>query len=109
MTQLSGAHAFRLFLRQLSTDFHDERSKLQWYSKFKNNINLVDYLHEINNFKYRQTVAKFRISAHCFEIERVRYCRPFSEGKWCKCCSQNVCDDECHFLISCDFLNNERS
>ena len=76
----------------------NKRSNLQWYSTFKKNINLVNYLHEMNNFKCRQTVAKFR-SAHCFEIERVRYCRPFSEERWCKFCSQNVCDDECHFLI----------
>ena len=59
----------------------------------------------------KQALAKFRISAHCSEIERGRYCRPLvpSEKRLCKFCSQNVCDDKCHFLISCDFLYNERS
>ena len=60
-----------------------ERSKLHWY---------------------RQALAKL-------EIEIGRYCRLLVPRKerLCKFCSQNICVDECHFLISCDFLNNERS
>ena len=88
-----------------------ERSKLKWYSTFKNTINLEDYLCEIKKIKYRQALTKLRISAHCLEIEKGRYYRPVvpRENRLCKFCTQNVCDDECHFLIDCTFHQNDRS
>ena len=48
---------------------------LKLYSNFKNNVFLEENLNDIKDIKYRQALAKIRISAHSLQIEKGRYCR----------------------------------
>lgn len=69
-------------------------------------------------FRDRQTLTRFRTSAHSLRIETGRYERVRlttgkykmleREGRICQYCNQNQVEDECHFLNSCPRYNLER-
>lgn len=81
-------------------------NKLRTYRLFKNIFKFENYL-IIGNYDQRKSLTKFRISAHDLEIERGRYTGIQQQNRICKICQNNV-EDECHFLLKCEPLENER-
>ena len=80
--------------------------KLVTYLFLKTNFGLEKYLTLINNFNYRKSICRFRVSAHRLYIETGRYTNIPRNERLCKNCSANEIEDEAHFLIKCDKLNN---
>ena len=65
-----------VFVNNWHNTISRDTSKLKLYSDFKSNIFFEQYLNDVNNFKFRQSLTKVRISAHQLEIEKGRYYRP---------------------------------
>ena len=63
------------------------------------------------NFRERQAVSKFRISAHKLEIERGRYTVPKTPvcNRICKQCNIGIVEDEVHFLLECPKSSLQRN
>ena len=61
--------------------------------------------------KYRVSLSKFRLSSHRLQIELGRYTRPKTpaENRICRCCEDNVVEDEIHFLLTCKRYSDIRS
>ncbi len=83
-----------------------ENKKLSTYAEFKSVFKFERYLDVICDFKRRQSLSKFRLSAHKLEIEVGRFGKnkiPRTE-RFCKYCitlGKNIIGDEIHFLMLC--------
>ena len=88
---------------QLWSSNINESSKLNWYRLFKNNFSLQTetYLNCINNFKFRNALCKFRLSAHSLETETGRYNATHLEQRICKFCTSPHVENEYQFLLVC--------
>ena len=74
-----------LFLTQWKQDlqkFHSN-SKLDLFSKLKNDFTMTPYIHIIKNPIQRSAIAKIRMSAHKFPIETGRYLNKPREDRCC--------------------------
>ena len=73
-------------------------------SSFNNldiNFKQSSYLRSMENTKYRNILAKFRLSSHKLNIEVGRHTNiPRNELK-CTLCNLNDIEDEFHFLLKC--------
>jgi len=87
-----------------------ESRKLKWYRLFKENFCLEQekYLLCINNYKFRNALCKFRVSAHSLEIETGRYNATPLNQRVCKFCSAPQVENEYHFLLVCPVYTNLR-
>ena len=74
---------------------------VSFYSTFKNEYKLVDYLIAIKNQPQRTTLSKFRISCHKLRIECGRYQNITREERICEFCESGEIEDEYHFVLSC--------
>ena len=63
------------------------------------------------NITSRKKVTKLRISNHDLMIGRGRYFSPKlpRDERFCSSCLDNKIEDEKHFIIDCDFYNQERN
>ena len=97
-------------IRNWSDNLHNsnEQSMLRFYKIFKQDYKLEQYLSDVQNYKYRNAIAKFRCSSHSLEIEKGRHAKPKIpvQERLCKSC--HVLDDEFHLLFSCKIHSNER-
>ena len=84
-----------------------KNGKLVTYLFLKTNFRLEKYLTLINNFNFRKSICRFRAPAHRLYIETGRYKNIPRNERLCKNCSSNEIEDEAHFLIKCDKLNNK--
>ena len=82
--------------------------KLVTYLFLKSNFRYEEYLTSVNNYKYRRSICKFRVSSHRLLIETGRYHSIPRHERICKNCTRNVVEDEIHFLIQCDKFSQER-
>ena len=91
-------------------DISRTEARSNFYSNYKHGINFENYLIDVKSFKHIQAFCKLRINAHCLEIEKGRYVRPYlsREQRICKFCLLNICDDKIHFLTQCNFHDAER-
>ena len=93
----------------LFSDFRKKNhgNKLRTYRTFKSKFGTEAYLIKCNNVFHRKYLARFRLSAHNLNIERLRYISPRvpPEDRICNQCNRNECEDEFHFLIKCDKYN----
>jgi hypothetical protein len=80
----------------------ENSSKLSFYTTFKKDYNLEDYLQIIKNPKQRRIFSKFRISNHKLEIEYARYHNVPRDERFCNKCKNNTVEDEFHFALQCD-------
>ena len=46
---------------------------LRTYNLYKHELSLETYLDNINDYKYRNILSKFRLSSHCLNIEQGRH------------------------------------
>ena len=82
----------------------DHGNKLCTYRMFKSKFITEAYLIKCHNVIHRKTLARFRLSAHNLNIEKLRYIHPRipPEDRICNHCTHNECEDEFHFIINCD-------
>ena len=76
------------------------KPKLRNYTKFKQDINVEDYLVKSTRSQ-RSLLAQLRIGILPLQIEVGRYYRKQLNERLCLICSDNVIEDECHFLCYC--------
>jgi len=72
----------------------------------KINFVLKKYLN-LEEFKTRNILTRFRVGMHQLEIERGRFFNINVEERICKLCKKE-CEDEIHFLLDCDKLGSVR-
>ena len=72
-------------------------TKLSFYSTFKDDFKLEEYLNTIKDSNQRRLFSKFRISNHKLEIEFGRYKNIPRNERFCKFCDQSTVEDEFHF------------
>ena len=94
----------------LSPTFSTAGTKLQTYIRVKQYFGLENYIRVTKNFKWRQDMAKLRLSAHPLRIESGRYCRPPlpPEQRVCQYCNLGGVENEEHFLLDCTLYAEER-
>ncbi len=86
----------------------DNSSKLSFYSKFKRQYQLEDYLNTIKDPSIRRMYTKFRISNHKLLIEYGRYQKIPREERICKHCDSGSVVNEFHFAFECQKYDNLR-
>ena len=89
----------------------ENSEKLRFYSEIKSNYEYENYLESVENISFRKELTKLRISNHNLLIERGRYCSPKlpREERLCSFCSECKLEDEKHFLLDCQFYNEDRN
>ena len=83
-------------------------SKLKTYSLIKKDLGTENYLIDVINTKHRVALSKFRPSNHELMIEVGRHKRVPKEERLCPLCPNPVVEDEIHFLVNCQSLNDIR-
>ena len=83
-------------------------SKLRTYSLIKKDLGTENYLIDVINTKHRVALSKFRPSNHELMIEVGRHKRVPKEERLCPLCPNPVVEDEIHFLLNCQSLNDIR-
>ena len=76
-------------------------SRLPTYKMFKSKFAMEDHLIKLHDFESRRIVAKFRCSDHKLMIETGRHKKIDHEERICKMYSQNMIENEPHFLLEC--------
>ena len=72
-------------------------TKLSFYSTFKDDFKLEEYLNTIKDSNQRRLfsiVSQFRISNHKLEIEFGRYKNIPRNERFCKCCDKSTVEEE---------------
>ena len=76
-------------------------SKLKIYRYIKTSYEKERYIDVLNIRKFRHCYAQFRTGVHDLEVEKGR-CRNLPlEDRLCRVCSENVVEDEYHFVLKC--------
>jgi hypothetical protein len=83
-------------------------SKLESYRIYKLDFRSENYLNCVNNTKYRNSLSRFRCSAHKLAIEEGRFRNIPRESRLCNKCSYNQIENEYHFLLICPFYRELR-
>ena len=86
-------------------------NKLRTYRTFKQSINPEAYVTSDIPRTHRRVLAQFRAGCLPIAIETGRYSRPTIplEERKCLFCTQDVIEDEKHFLIHCNLYDDLRS
>ena len=77
-----------------------ENAKLNLYNQIIHVFEREKYLDDIESFKMRKSITKFRCSNHKLEIEVGRHKGIASDERVCKLCP-NELETESHFLSKC--------
>lgn len=77
------------------------------YSTFKDNINLENYLIELNK-RDALNLLKFRTGNHRFPVETGRWSGIDITERKCQLCQLNDTGDEYHYMLKCTFFETER-
>ena len=83
------------------------KPKLRNYTKFKQDINVEDYLLKSTRSQ-RSLLAQLRIRILPLQIQVGRFYRKQLNERLCLICSDNLFEDECHFLCYCSGYKTER-
>lgn len=82
---------------------------LRLYKYLNLPVHQTEYLNHILYDKHRKALSRLRLSSHRLRIESGRYDKkcPINERK-CIYCNSNDVEDECHFVLVCDFYTELR-
>lgn len=84
------------------------KPKLRTYKLFKNDFITEKYVH-INNRQNRSVLAQFRLGVLPLRIETGRWYNGIDlENRTCEICKNGEIEDECHFLIRCNYYSHFR-
>ena len=100
-----------------------DHNKLRTYKQFKGFFGIEPFLGFVRNRSQRADLSRFRISAHCLGVERLRYSRPPIplDQRGCRFCGppgpriaigspgRGPVDDELHAITACSLMAAERS
>ena len=89
---------------------NNDHNKLRFYKTLKSCFKAEPYIDLVHNRNQRSNLTRLRISAHCLEVELLRYkvpAVPYCE-RYCRYCTQQVPGNESHFLMFCDNFLNKR-
>ena len=104
--------AFDLLKVQESTRWKSEVvniPKLRTYCKFKEVYEVEPYVTSVMNRGHRSLLAQFRSGILPLRIETGRYQDLPVEFRICLMCEEEVCEDEIHFIFSCNCYENLRT
>ena len=76
-------------------------SSLSLYRNLKTDYRPAPYLYRVLNRKYRNAIAKLRLSSHRLFIETGRYTGVPRDERKCVYCELNDIEDEYHFVLRC--------
>ena len=76
-------------------------SSLSLYRNLKTEYKPAPYLYKVLNRKYRNAIAKLRLSSHPLFVETGRYIRLSRQDRKCVYCDLNDIEDEYHFVLMC--------
>ena len=62
----------------------------------------------MNNRKYRNSLAKFRLSSHCLAIETGTHRNIEHSARKCYFCTLDEIEDEYHFVLICPYYDKLR-
>ena len=110
----------KIFLPLLKTRLRDQyiaewrtcvagSSSLYLYKELKQVFEKSAYLDILNNNKYRNTIAKIRLSSHKLCIETGRHQNIVRNQRKCLLCNLNDLEDEYHFILICPFYTHFRN
>ena len=95
------------FIEKWGTSLNNGASSiLRTCDTFKQTFEMGFYLENVNQFRYRNAITKFRVSSHALEIERGRHCGLSVEASVCGYC--HCIEDENHFLFHCSIVKEAR-
>ena len=85
-------------------------NKLRTYRLYKSDLIAEDYVKSNMERSHRRIIAKFRSGSLPLQIETGRYKKPKVplNNRICNLCTDNVIEDEIHFLLCCDFYSDIR-
>ena len=65
----------------------------------------------VRDFKLRKAISKLRLSSHDLMVEKGRHSKPKTplEERTCPFSSNNVVEDEQHFVLECPTFSKQRS
>jgi len=95
---------------QYKQNWHDALSnstKCSNYMIFKSEWKFENYLNLLP-FKLRKYYCSLRISNHKLPVELGRHQGIYLNDRLCKLCNQNEVGDEYHYLMKCNYFENER-
>ena len=89
---------------------NNDHNKLRFYKTLKCCFKTEPYIDLVHNRNQRSNLTRLRTSAHCLEVELLRYRVPAVPyyQRYCRYCTQQVPGDEEHFLMFCDSFLNKR-
>ncbi|CAB3993421.1 Hypothetical predicted protein [Paramuricea clavata] len=87
----------------------ENSSKLTFYSTFKTDHNLENYLVFIKDPHKRRCLSRLRVSNHDLQIEIGRYQNIPREERLCKICNSGEVENETHLLLSCKAYEQSRA
>ena len=90
-----------------------ENRKLSLYASFKESVKFESFLHYIQDFTARSTLAKLLVSAQKLQLETGRFSKkkiPRDERfcSYCKTLNTLAVEGKIHFLLICSLFNEER-
>ena len=83
-------------------------SSLTLYREIKCTFDRADYLQVLENRKFRNAVAKLRLSSHKLFVETGRHRQIPRQDRNCILCNIDDVESERHFIRICPFYNNIR-
>ena len=92
----------------IDTIQNTNNSKLHFLNYFKKEFKTENYL-KIKNFENRRALTKIRTSSHTLAIETGRWSKTERKNRLCEQCTENIIEDEIHFLFDCKKYSNDRN
>ena len=89
-----------IYISEWNTDINHSTS-LYLFREIKTNFEISDYLNKITNVKFRNTLAKIRLSSHSLKIEIGRHEKIERHLRKCTLCNLKDIEDEFHFVLVC--------
>jgi len=99
---------YDLFISKWRIDVNDA-SSLCLFRELKPIFERSLYLDKVENSKFRNILAKLRLSSHVLFIETGRHQNIPRNERICKFCTLNEIEDEYHFVLICPLYDNFRN
>ena len=87
----------------------DTHTSLYFYKEIKSTFQMSPYITLLQNIKYRNILAKLRLSSHNLQIESGRHLKIPRPDRKCILCNLNDIEDEFHFVLVCPFYSDLRA
>ena len=86
----------------------NQSQSLTMYKEVKRTFEMSSYLIKMQNRKFRNALAKLRLSSHSLNIETGRHRNIDRSNRKCSACNLNDIEDEFHFTLICPAYENLR-